>query len=84
MAVEQQPSANSNWGGTETKEDIKDCLGLNENEDTVYPNSWEPMKAALRGKLTAVSAYFKKIKRASSHVINLTACLNALEQSEGK
>lgn len=67
----EQLSANSNWGGTETKEDIKDCLELNENEDTVYPNLWETIKAALRGKLTAVSVYLKKKKREREQVLML-------------
>jgi hypothetical protein len=38
------------------------------------------MKAVLRGKFIALSAFIKKLKR--SHISNLTAHLKALEQKE--
>jgi hypothetical protein len=64
----------------EIRKDIKDFLEFNEYEDTAYPNLWDTMKAVLKGKLTAVSALGRKLKR--SYTSNLTAHLKTLEQKE--
>lgn len=39
----------------------KNPLGLSENENTVYSNLWDTMKAILKAKLLVLSAYNKKL-----------------------
>ena len=69
---------NDNLVREEIKKKIKDIIEANENEDTSYPNLWDIMKAALRGKFIALSAFIKKLER--SHTTNLTPYLKVLEQ----
>jgi hypothetical protein len=60
--------------------EIKDFLELNENKATTYPNLWNTMKAVLRWKLIAPSAFKKKLERAYSK--RLAAQLEPLELNE--
>jgi hypothetical protein len=61
----------------EIKKEIKDFLEFNENEGSRFANSWDTMKAVLRGKLIILSASKKKLEGA--YTTSLTAHLNALE-----
>jgi hypothetical protein len=63
------------------KKESKDFLEFNENEATTYPNSWDTMKAFLRGKLIAMTASKKKLERA--HTSSLTTHLKALVWGAG-
>jgi hypothetical protein len=58
----------------EIKKEIKAFFEFNESEATTYPKLWETMKAFLRGKLIALTASKKKLRRA--HTSSLTTHLN--------
>ena len=58
---------------------IGNFLKFNESEGTADPNLWDTMKAALRGKFIALSAFITKLEK--SHISNLTH-LTALEQKK--
>ena len=44
----------------EIKEEIKNYLDTNDNENTMIQNLWDAAKAVLRGKIIAIQAYLRK------------------------
>ena len=44
----------------EIKEEIKNYLETNDNENTMIQNLWDAAKAVVRGKFIAIQAYLKK------------------------
>ena len=55
---------------------------MNENENTTTQNIWDTVKAVLRGRFTALQAYFEKQEK--SQINNLTLHLKQLEKEEMK
>ena len=53
---------NEIWITENIREEIKKILDVNENDDTTYQNLWDTMKAVLRGKFIAWSAFKKRMK----------------------
>ena len=66
----------------EIKKEIKICIEMNENENTITQNLWDTVKAVLRGKFIAIQAYLKKQEK--SQINNLTLHLKQLEKEEMK
>jgi hypothetical protein len=44
------------------REEVKEFLESNENENTIYVNLWDTTNSVLRWKLIAMSASIKKIR----------------------
>ena len=66
----------------EIKKEIKICIEMNENENTITQNLWDTVKAVLRGKFIAIQAYLKKQEK--SHINNLILHLKQIEKEEIK
>jgi hypothetical protein len=59
---------------------IKRFLEVNEDENMTYQNTWDTVKAVLRGKFIAISAYIKRTKR--SQINDLMLHLKLLQKQE--
>ena len=68
------------WVNNEIKAEIKKFFETNENNDTTYPNLWDIVQAAFRGKFIALNSHIKKLER--FQINNLTSQLNELEKQE--
>ena len=64
----------------EIKEEIKQYLETNHNENTIIQNTWDAVKVVLRGKFIAIQAYLKKQEK--SQINHLTLHLKELEKEE--
>ena len=54
---------NNPWVKKEIKQEITKYFELNENENTTYQDSWDAMKAVLRGNFIALNAYVRREER---------------------
>ena len=66
----------------EIKQEIKNYLETNDNENTMIQNLWDAAKAVLRGKFIAVQAHLKKQEK--SQINYLTLHLKQLEKEQRK
>ena len=66
----------------EIKEEIKNYLETNDNENTIIQNLWDEAKAVLRGKFLAIQSYLNKQEK--SQINNLTLYLKELDKGEQK
>jgi hypothetical protein len=71
---------NDQWIIEDKREKIKKFLEFNENANTLYQNLWDTVKAVLRRKFIAMSAYIKKTER--SKINDLMLYLKLLEKQE--
>ena len=71
---------NNQWIKEGIKQDIKNYLETNENENIAFQNAWDAAKGVLRGKFIAIQAYLKE--REISQMNNLTLHLKKLEKGE--
>jgi hypothetical protein len=67
-------------GIIEEREEIKNFLEVNENENTTYQNLWDTAKAILRGKFIAMNAYVKNMER--PQINDLLLHLKLLEKQD--
>ena len=61
---------NNQWISEEIKEEIRNYLEANANNDTTPQNLWDAAKAILGGKSIAIQAHLRKQEK--THINNLT------------
>ena len=62
----------------EIKKEIKICIEMNENENTITQKLWNTVKEVLRGRFIAIQVYLKKQEK--NQINNLTLHLKQLEK----
>ena len=60
--------------------EIKICIEMNENENTITQKLWKTVKEVLRGRFIAIQVYLKKQEK--NQINNLTLHLKQLEKEE--
>ena len=55
----------------EIKEEIKNYIEANENDNTTTQNLWDTAKAVIRGEYIAIQAFLKKEERSQIYNLNL-------------
>ena len=63
---------NNQWITKEIKEEIKNCLETNENENTTVQKLWEAAKEVLRGRFIAIQSYLRKQEKSQIKKPNFT------------
>jgi hypothetical protein len=71
---------NDQWVIAEIREEIKMFLEANENQNTIYQNLWDTVKAVLRGKFIDMSTYIKRTEK--FQINNLMLHFKHLEKQE--
>ena len=71
---------NKDWVTREIKEEIKNILATNDNENTTIQNLWDTAKAVLRGKFISLQAYCKKQEKMVTNYLTLQ--LKELEKEQ--
>ena len=46
-------------------------MEVNENDNTIAQNLWDPAKVVIRGKYIAIQAFLKKVERSQIHNLSL-------------
>ena len=57
---------NNEWVKQKIKEEIKNYMETNENENTIVQDLWDAAKIALSGNFIALNAYIKKQEKSQT------------------
>ena len=60
----------NDWVNQEIKNQIKQFLEINKNENTLVQNLWDTTKAVLRGKYIAIQVSLKRIEKSKMQFLN--------------
>ena len=62
---------NNQWIIEEIKEEMENCLEIDENKHTTIQHLWDTAKAVLREKFTATPAYIRKQEKPQINYLTL-------------